>query len=84
MGRWLSGDALIFAAGPRFTYRNVTHWTPWFNILVGGGVDYDLNPAVAFRVSSLEYSHTWAGALKDMAYPDSLQLTMGMVLRVGN
>ncbi len=32
----LSGDAVTFAAGPRFSYRNATRWTPWVNVLVGG------------------------------------------------
>ena len=32
----LSGDALMFAAGPRFSYRNSTRWTPWMNVLLGG------------------------------------------------
>jgi hypothetical protein len=32
----LSGDALTFAAGPRFSYRNSTRWTPWLNVLLGG------------------------------------------------
>jgi hypothetical protein len=127
-----TGDALIFAVGPRLTWRSPSHWTPWLNVLVGGeklteeylsqslkvqtlasappnadpsvlhakyttdysatgfrlsvggGVDYDLNRAVAFRISGFEYAHTWAGALKDTAYPDSLRLTTGIVLRMGN
>jgi len=129
---WLSGDALIFAAGPRIAFRNASHWTPWFNVLIGGekltqesisqklkdqtlasappnadidklrfnyardysatglrlsiggGVDYALNSTVAFRMAGLEYSHRWAGALTDVSYPDSLRLTMGMMLRLGN
>jgi hypothetical protein len=32
----LSGDALTFAAGPRFSYRNSSRWTPWVNVLLGG------------------------------------------------
>ncbi len=32
----LSGDALTFAAGPRFSYRSASRWTPWINVLLGG------------------------------------------------
>jgi hypothetical protein len=32
----LSGDALMFAAGPRFSYRTSGGWTPWMNVLAGG------------------------------------------------
>jgi hypothetical protein len=124
----LSGDALLFAAGPRLSYRNNTRWTPWMNLLaggekltqeafnptlkaavlaaktpgspgdlhdkyttdyssagfrvaVGGGLDWDLNRAVGFRVGNLEYSRVWMHPLNGENYPNDLRFTMGLVLR---
>jgi hypothetical protein len=31
-----SGDLMTFVAGPRFSYRNSSHWTPWMHVLFGG------------------------------------------------
>jgi hypothetical protein len=126
----LSGDALTFAPGPRFSYRNSTRWTPWLNVLLGGekltqeafspeekaivkatappgtspfalhslytqdystagfavfmggGVDWEMNRVVAFRVGNLEYSHAWLHELNGESYPNELRLTTGVVLRI--
>lgn len=124
----LSGDALMFAVGPRFSYRNATRWTPWVNVLAGGekltqerfdpalkaavlaskpegspadlhdkyttdsavtgfrlafggGVDWDLNKNVGFRVGNLEYSRVWLRPLNGETYSSDLRVTMGLVLR---
>ncbi len=124
----LSGDALTFALGPRFSYRNASRWTPWFNVLAGGerltqdtfnpalkaavlaskpdgspadlhskytqeravtgfrlafggGVDWDLNRNVGFRVGNLEYSRVWLGPLNGDTYSNDLRLTTGVVLK---
>jgi hypothetical protein len=131
LGANLSGDALTFAVGPRFSYRNASRWTPWLNVLVGGekltqeqlnptlqaavkaamhsgpssynlhdqytrdystagfrlsfggGVDWELNRVVAFRVGNLQYSHVWMRDLDSEPYPNDIRVTTGFVLRIG-
>lgn len=125
----LSGDLLTFAAGPRFSYRNSSRWTPWMNVLVGGeklseewfspelkaavlaahpdgspddlhskytrdfsatglkvsvggGLDWSLNRVVAFRALGFEYSRVFMGNVNGIGYPESLQMTTGLVLRM--
>jgi hypothetical protein len=60
------------------------HWeTNGFTIQVGTGVDVKLNNALAIRVASLDYSHSWTSDLNGINYQSSLQLTSGLVLHVG-
>jgi hypothetical protein len=46
-------------------------------------VDYKINNALAFRVASLEYSHSWTQDLNGVNYQNGLQVTTGLVLRMG-
>ncbi len=57
--------------------------TNGFAIAAGTGVDYKINNALAFRVASLEYSHSWTQELNGVNYQNGLQLTTGLVLRMG-
>jgi hypothetical protein len=57
--------------------------TNGFAIAAGTGVDYKINNALAFRVASLEYSHSWTQDLNGMNYQNGLQVTTGLVLRMG-
>ena len=57
--------------------------TNGFAIAAGTGVDYKINNALAFRVASLEYSHSWTQELNGVNYQNGLQLTTGSVLRMG-
>jgi hypothetical protein len=57
--------------------------TNGFAIAAGTGVDYKINNALAFRVASLEYSHSWTQDLNGINYQNGLQLTTGLVLRMG-
>jgi hypothetical protein len=49
---------------------------------MGGGVDWELNRVVAFRVGNLQYSHAWLHDLNGESYPNELRLTTGVVLRL--
>ncbi|HEY5174596.1 MAG TPA: hypothetical protein VII95_03410 [Terriglobales bacterium] len=71
-------------------YPYVTHplytkdWeTNGFAVAAGTGVDYKINNALAFRVASLEYSHSWTQDLNGLNYQNGLQVTTGLVLRMG-
>ena len=57
--------------------------TSGFALAAGTGVDYKINNALAFRVASLEYSHSWTQDLNGVNYQNSLQVTTGLVLRMG-
>jgi len=69
---------------------NADHWrytkdwdTDGFAIAMGTGVDYKLNNALAWRVASLDYQHSWNNQLNGTNYQDGLRFTMGIVLRMG-
>jgi hypothetical protein len=56
-------------------------------VLGGAGVDVRLNPVFALRVASVEYARSWAGTpgggLVDRNYNHGLQLSGGLILRMG-
>ena len=47
------------------------------------GVDVKLNPAIAFRVVDLGYMHSWHSQLDGVNYGNTVQLTAGLILRLG-
>jgi hypothetical protein len=57
--------------------------TNGFAIAAGTGVDYRINNALALRVASLEYSHSWTQDLNGVNYQNGLQFSTGLVLRMG-
>ena len=129
----LSGDALVYQVGSRWTPAPTGKWSPYAHVLIGGlkitheqfypdrkqavleanrdlnpmlayslhdqytrleessglaisvgtGVDYKLNAALALRVANLEYLRSTIGKLGGMAYSNGLQLTTGLVVRLG-
>jgi len=52
-------------------------------ISVGTGVDYKINNALAFRVASLDYTHSWNNELNGINYGNGVKFTTGLVLRMG-
>jgi hypothetical protein len=129
----LSGDALFYQIGPRWTPAPTGKWSPYAHFLVGGlkvtheqlyrdqkiaveqanlsldpmlaytlhdrytrtdeacglaisvgtGVDYQINPALALRVASLEYQRSTIGNVAGWSYGRGLRVSTGMVLRLG-
>ena len=70
----------LYATHPQYT----KDWeTNGFAIAAATGVDYKINNALAFRVASLEYSHSWTQDLNGINYQNGLQVTTGLVLRMG-
>lgn len=57
--------------------------TNGFTIGAGTGLDLKLNSAVAIRVASLGYSHSWVNKLNGVSYQNGVQFTSGLVLRMG-
>jgi len=52
-------------------------------LAAGTGVDIRLNAALAFRLASIEYARSWAGAADSRSYNQGLQLSTGVILRMG-
>ena len=82
--------AAVIAAAPPADQGYALHhlytknWdTNGFAVAAGTGVDYKINNALAFRVASLEYSHSWTQDMNGINYQNGLQLTTGLVLRMG-
>ncbi len=82
--------AVVMATDPPAEQRNSLHhlytkdWeTNGFAVAAGTGVDYKINNALAFRVASLEYSRSWTQDLNGINYQNGLQVTTGLVLRMG-
>jgi hypothetical protein len=67
---------------PHSIYSN--HWeTNGFTIQAGGGVDVKLNGALSIRVADVDYFHSWSNELNAINYGDGLQLSGGLILRMG-
>ena len=54
-----------------------------FGLVAGTGIDVRLNPAVALRVATVEYTKSWAGPIDGRSYSQGLQLSSGVILRMG-
>jgi len=60
------------------------HWeTNGFAIQAGSGVDVKLNNALSLRAINIAYSHSWTNNLNGVNYQNSVQVTSGLVLRMG-
>ena len=54
-----------------------------FAIKAGAGVDMKMTNALAYRVASIDYLHSWTGPINGMRLDQGLQFTTGLVLRMG-
>jgi hypothetical protein len=54
-----------------------------FMISAATGVDLRLTRALAVRVASLGYTHSWVGTINGVNYSNGLQFSSGLVLRMG-
>ena len=54
-----------------------------FALAAGTGLDLKLSAALVFRVASVEYSHSYVSPNRGFNYANGVQVTTGMVLRVG-
>jgi hypothetical protein len=73
---------------PRYSYLLHDQYTTseeadGFAFSAGTGVDYRLNNALAIRVAGVEYSRTTIANLGGLSYGHGLQVSTGMVLRLG-
>lgn len=54
-----------------------------FSVAAGKGLDLKLSAALVFRVASVEYSRSYVTPIRGLTYANGVQVTTGMVLRVG-
>lgn len=54
-----------------------------FMISAATGVDVRLTRALALRLASLGYTHSWVGTMNGVNYSNGLQFSSGLVLRMG-
>jgi hypothetical protein len=54
-----------------------------FELKAGIGVDMKMTNALALRVASLDYTHSWTGPINGVRLNEGLQVTSGLVLRMG-
>ncbi|MBI3679942.1 MAG: hypothetical protein HY235_06040 [Acidobacteria bacterium] len=76
----VKADPKPYSLRPDYTQQAGTHG---FSLAAGGGVDYKLSRALALRVASLEYRHSWVDRLNGISYDSGLHFTTGLVLRMG-
>ncbi|MBM3787676.1 MAG: hypothetical protein FJW30_25250 [Acidobacteria bacterium] len=52
-------------------------------LAAGAGVDVRLNPVLALRLGTVEYTRSWIAPLDGLSYNRGLQLSSGIILRMG-
>jgi hypothetical protein len=67
----------------KHAYYNTDWDTAGFAMKAGAGVDYKFNNALALQLANLEYARAWTNDINGFSYRNSVQLTGGLVLRMG-
>jgi hypothetical protein len=67
----------------KHNYYNFDWDTAGFAMSAGAGVDYKFNNALALRIANLEYARSWTSDLNGVSYRNAVQLSGGLVLRMG-
>ncbi len=69
------------------TAKHEYYSTDWdsngFAVSAGAGVDYRFNNALALRLADLSYAHSWTSDINGINYRSAVQLSGGLVLRMG-
>jgi hypothetical protein len=50
---------------------------------MGGGVDFVVNRALAWRIGNLEYTHSWLPKVDQIRASDGVRFNSGLILRIG-
>jgi hypothetical protein len=64
----------------QFAYQSDTNG---FSLQGGVGLDYRVNSAIQLQLATADYRHTWVPYLDGRSYRSSLNLSTGLVLRIG-
>ena len=71
------------APAPSHEEYTIADESSGFAVQAGTGLDLRLSPALVFRVASLEYSRSYVSSNRGLNYGGGVQVTTGMILRVG-
>lgn len=79
---WNDGNGTL----PHYPKRSdwsAEHQANGFAMTMGGGLDFVINRALAWRIGNLEYAHTWLPDVDQIHASDGVRFTSGLTLRVG-
>jgi hypothetical protein len=79
---WKDGSGTL----PHYPTRSdwsVEHMADGLVIEAGGGFDFLVNRALAWRVANLEYTHTWISRVDQINASQGIKFTSGLILRIG-
>ena len=68
---------------PRRGDWSVQHQANGVELAIGGGFDVVFHRALAWRVGSIEYTHSFLGHVDQIRASNSVRVTTGVVLRIG-
>lgn len=79
---WNDGTGTL----PHYPMRSdwsTEHQANGFAMAMGGGVDFVVNHALAWRIGNLEYIHSWLPNLDQIHASEGVRFTSGLTLRIG-
>lgn len=68
---------------PKRSDWSTEHQENGFAMAMGGGVDFVVNRALAWRIGNLEYTHSWLSNVDQIHPSDGLRFNSGLILRIG-
>jgi hypothetical protein len=82
LDEWDNGNGTL-AHYPMRSDWSVEHMANGFVVEAGGGVDFLVSRALAWRVANLEYTHTWISRVDQINASEGIKFTSGLILRIG-
>jgi hypothetical protein len=79
---WNDGDGTL-PHYPKRSEWSSDHQTNGFAMAMGGGLDFVVNRALAWRIGNLEYTHSWLPNVDQIHASEGVRFTSGLTLRVG-
>ena len=79
---WNDGNGTL----PHYPKRSdwsTEHQANGFAMAMGGGLDFVVNRALAWRIGNVEYTHTWIPDVDQIHASDGVRFTSGLTLRIG-
>jgi hypothetical protein len=82
LGAWKDGSGKL-GHYPMRSDWSVEHKAIGLVVEAGGGFDFVVNQALAWRVANLEYTHTWISSVDQIDASQGVKFTSGLILRIG-
>jgi hypothetical protein len=78
---WNDGSG-TFSHYPMRSEWSTEHQANGFSMAMGGGVDFVVNRALAWRIGNLEYTHSWLPNVDQIRVSKGVRFTSGLTLRI--